>query len=142
MRRVTLVPVCALLAVACQDAPTQPTVDEAAPPPSATFAASVAADQPSPALAVTAALDDATTRLVGGLEDRGVARQLGIHLETLSARLAAGDRAGAERALNLARGVLSRQSDRLGEEADTGSIQLALDSADALLHGAAAEEQE
>jgi hypothetical protein len=142
MRRVTLVPLCALLAAACQDAPMQPTSAEGGPPPTATFAASLAPGEPNASvLAVTAALEDATTRLVAALEDRGAARQLGTHLDALSAHLAAGDRVRAERALTLAQSALSRASDRLGDAADGASIQLALDGADALLHGAHDEQE-
>lgn len=142
MRRVTLVPLCALLAAACQGAPMQPTSAEGASPP-ATFAAVLAPDQPNAAaVAVMAGLEDAATRLTGALEDQGAARQLGTLLEALGAHLAAGDRAAAERALTLAQGVLSRQGGRFDDAADLGSIQLALDGAGALLHGASDAAQE
>lgn len=139
MKRSTLLPFFALLAAACQDMPTQPIADEAASPPPAALAVALAPDQ---AVTLTASLEDATTRLLPALEDQGGAKQLGTHLQALSAHLAAGNRDGAERALKLAQSLLSRQSSKLGDAADLGSIQLVLDGADALLRGEGSGEQE
>ena len=83
-----------------------------------------------------------TARLLPALEDQGGAKQLGTHLQALSAHLAAGNRGGAERALTLAQSSLSRQGSRPGDAADLGSIQLVLDGADALLRGEGSEEQQ
>lgn len=86
---------------------------------------------------LTLALEDATTRILPALEDKGLAQRLSRQLTTLSGALSAGRMAEARQHLANAREVLASAGEALGTDADLGAISLVLDQADTLLSGSA-----
>jgi hypothetical protein len=91
---------------------------------------------PEQLAALGAALEDATSHLVPSLDDRVGAVILRIHLDELSGRVAAGDAAGARRALASARRALDIAGGVGARESVTSSaIRLVLDHTEAVLNG-------
>jgi hypothetical protein len=83
---------------------------------------------------IAASLDEAGTRLTASLDDRVGAAILRIHLGELAARIEAGDRPGARRALASTRAALGRAGSLGAADSAGSAVRLALERVEALLN--------
>ena len=125
--------VAALLATACEDAPTKPAAVQAA-----------AADGPAAVSLSTPAggalIGDARGRLAASIADVEARATLQGYLDALSASLDAGNTNKARRQIDLARKLIASHT-RSGDAADLAAIGLALDQIEAQLTDASAPAQ-